>query len=219
MLATSAHSLHDSYVKSRTTRSYDSPTRKEHAELTRRAIIDALIELLVDEHPALVSIPAVAKRANVSVRTVYHHFPTKEALFDELLDTTNRPEHRPVLDEATSPKQLTQSVPDAYRYLEHNAALFNAVRVSEVGSRIRGALDQRNSARIQKAMQPLADDLDDETFRRLCAIVGAILSSDTYRNLTVRYGLERDDAAAVASWAITTLTDRAKRTKRVGEAT
>jgi hypothetical protein len=71
--------------------------------------------------------------------------------------------------------------------------------------------------RIEKALQPLADDLGDNEFRRLCAIVGAIVSNDTFRSLTVRYGLERDDAAAVASWAITTLTDRAKRTKRVGE--
>src|SRR3954462_11150288 len=118
MLATCAYSLHDSYVKSRTTRPYDSPTRKEHAELTRRAIIQALIELLVDEHPALVSIPAVAKRANVSGRTVYHHFPTKGALFDELIDTTRRPEYRPELDAATSPKELARKIPDAYRYLE-----------------------------------------------------------------------------------------------------
>jgi AcrR family transcriptional regulator len=204
-------------VKSRTTRPYESPTRKEHAELTRRAIIEALIALLVDEHPATISIPAVAKRANVSVRTVYHHFPTKEALFDELLDTTNRPEYRPELNEATTPKELAQTIPDAYRYLERNADLFHAVRVSEVGSRIKGVLDQRNIDRIEKALQPLKTDLDDEAFRRLCAIVGAIASSDTYRNLTVRYGLDRDDAAAVTTWAVTTLTDRARRTKRVGE--
>ena len=212
------HSLHDPYVKSRTTRSYDSPTRKEHAELTRQAIIDALIALLVDEHPALVSIPAVAKRAKVSVRTVYHHFPTKEALFDELVrDSTQRPEYRPQIDEATSPKELAQTIPDAYRYLERNVDLFHAVRVSEVGSRVNEVVDQRSVERIQKGLQPLADDLDDESFRRLCAIVGAIVSSDTYRNLTVRFGLERDEAAAVASWAVTTLTDRAKRTKRVGD--
>ena len=41
--------------------------------------------------------------------------------------------------------------------------------------------------------------------------------SQAVNNLTGRYGLDRDDAAAAAGWAITTLTDRAKRTKRVGE--
>jgi AcrR family transcriptional regulator len=204
-------------VKSRTNRPYDSPTRKEHAELTRQAIVDAFVGLMVDEHPATISIPAVAKRANVSVRTVYHYFPTKEALFDELLDQTRRPEYRPQLDDAKSPKELAENIPVQYQYLERNADLFNAARMSEVNSRIRATLDQRNVDRMAKALQPLADDLDDVAFRRLCAIVGAIASSDTYRNLTVRHGLDRDDAAAATAWAITTLTDRAKRTKRVGE--
>jgi AcrR family transcriptional regulator len=200
----------------KSTRSYESPTRREHAKLTRRAIIDALVELLVDEHPATVSIPAVAKRANVSVRTVYHHFPTKEALFDALVDASQRPDQGQNLETATTPKELVETMPAAYEYLERNAALFNAVRVSEVNSRIRGELDRRNVARITRALQPLATDLDDESFKRLCAVVGALSSNDTYRNLTVRYGLDRDEAAAAASWAITTLTDRAKRTKRVG---
>jgi len=204
-------------VKSRTSRPYDSPTRKEHAELTRQAIVDAFVGLMVDEHPATISIPAVAKRANVSVRTVYHYFPTKDALFDELLDQTQRPEYRPQLDDAKSPKELADNIPITYRYLERNADLFNAARMSEINSRIRATLDQRNVDRMAKALQPLADDLDDVAFRRLCAIVGAIASNDTYRNLTVRHGLSRDDAAAATAWAITTLTDRAKRTKRVGD--
>ena len=204
-------------MKSRTRRPYDSPTRKEHAELTRQAIVDAFVGLLVDDHPATISIPAVAKRANVSVRTVYHYFPTKEALFDELLDQTQRPEYRPELNEATSPKELAANIPLAYEYLERNADLFNAARMSEVNSRIRATLDQRNVDRMAKALEPLADDLDDEAFRRLCAIIGAIASNDTYRNLTGRHGLDLDDAAAATAWAITTLTDRAKRTKRVGD--
>src|SRR5688572_9549807 len=84
MVATSMYSLHDPYVKSR--RPYESPTRREHAELTRQRIIEALMDLLVEERPSTISIPAVAKRAGVSVRTVYHHFPTKEALFDAMPD-------------------------------------------------------------------------------------------------------------------------------------
>jgi len=198
-------------------RSYDSPTRREHAELTRQQILDALIALLVDERPSTVSVPAVAKRANVSVRTVYHYFPTKGALFDALVATTQSPDQRIHLDDATTPRELAENLPVAYQYLERNAALFNAVRVSEVHPRVQSELDRRNVARIEQAMKPLMDDLDDGTFRLLCAVVGALASNDTYRNLTGRYGLERDEAGAVAGWAITTLTDRAKRTKRVGK--
>ena len=209
------YSLHDPYVKS-TTRSYDSPTRKEHAELTRQRILDALIELMVDERPATISIPAVAKRANVSVRTVYHHFATKEALFDALAATPQERGGGTELPVPQTPKELATGMRAAYVYLEHNAALFNAVRVSEVEPLVRGQLDRRANARVRDALQPVSDRLDDEAFTRLCAVIGALVSNDTYRLLTRRYGLPRDEAADVAAWAITTLTDRAKRTGRVG---
>jgi AcrR family transcriptional regulator len=206
--------LHDPYVKS--TRPYDSPTRREHAELTRRRILDALIDLMVDERPATISIPAVAKRANVSVRTVYHHFATKEALFDALAAAPQERGGGSELPQPQSPKELAAGMRAAYVYLEHNADLFNAVRASEVEPRVRGQLDRRANERMRDALAPIADRLDDEAFARLCAIVGALVSNDTYRNLTRRYGLPRDEAADVAAWAITTLTDRAKRTGRVG---
>ena len=38
--------------------------------------------MLADEEVDEVTVPLVAMRARVSVRTVYRHFPTKEALFD-----------------------------------------------------------------------------------------------------------------------------------------
>ena len=216
MVATRRYSLHDPYVKS-SKRAYESPTRKEHAELTRQAIIKALIDLLIDERPATVSIPAVAKRANVSVRTVYHHFATKEALFDALAEFARVRSGGADLPDATSPREFATRLPDVYRYLDANAALFNAVRVSEIDSAVRTKVDQRSVARTEKALQPLLEQLDEDAFRRLCAVVGTIASHDGYRALTTRYGLSRDEAAAAAGWAITTLTDRAKRTGRVGD--
>ena len=60
------------------------PSRRAHAEDTRTAILRALVDLIVEEGPGTISIPQVAARAEVSVRTVYHYFPTKEALFDGL---------------------------------------------------------------------------------------------------------------------------------------
>ena len=120
-------------MKSR--RSYESPTRREHAELTRRKIIDALVDLLVEERPATISIPAVARRANVSVRTVYHHFPTKEALFDALPDATRYRGTGEVID-PHSPKELAMMARTAFSYFEQNEALFNALRLSEASAHV-----------------------------------------------------------------------------------
>src|SRR3954453_9419387 len=67
------------------------PTRSvslhdEHAAATRTRILDAVVDLIVHEHPATLSMPAVASRAGVSLRTVYRYFPTKEALIDAIGD-------------------------------------------------------------------------------------------------------------------------------------
>ena len=53
------------------TRPYDNRLRQEQAQATADRIMAALCELLIEDRPASVSIPAVAKRARVSVRTVY----------------------------------------------------------------------------------------------------------------------------------------------------
>jgi hypothetical protein len=64
---------------------------------------------------------------------------------------------------------------------------------------------------------PLVDRLDKEDLLRLQGLIGMLVSYDTYRTLTRRYGLSVDDAAKAVSWAVTVLADRAKRTGRVGD--
>ena len=64
--------------------------RRRRAEVSRQAIRDAVTELLATEHPASLSIPAVAERAGVSVRTVYRHFPTKQDLLDDVSEIQQR---------------------------------------------------------------------------------------------------------------------------------
>ena len=54
--------------------------RTAHRDDTRRVILEAFLELLDDESPLTVSMPEVAARAGVSVRTLYRYFPNKEAL-------------------------------------------------------------------------------------------------------------------------------------------
>src|SRR4051795_13738174 len=67
-----------------TGRSYESPLREEQTAATRERILATVAELVVTESPALISIPMIAQKARVSVRTVYRHFPTKEDLYGEL---------------------------------------------------------------------------------------------------------------------------------------
>jgi AcrR family transcriptional regulator len=57
------------------------PLRAEHAEATQRAIVDAARQLFGQAGYAATSIDQIAAAARVTKGAVYHHFPSKPAVF------------------------------------------------------------------------------------------------------------------------------------------
>jgi AcrR family transcriptional regulator len=55
--------------------------RSQHAEATRRAVLDAARSLFGRQGYAQTSVDEIADAARVTKGAVYHHFPGKEALF------------------------------------------------------------------------------------------------------------------------------------------
>src|SRR4030095_12883026 len=53
---------------------------------TRRAILDAMVDVIMETDGIGFSVQAVADRAGVSHRTIYNHFPTRESLCDAFSD-------------------------------------------------------------------------------------------------------------------------------------
>lgn len=67
-------------------RSYQSPLREEQAAATRERILEAAHRLLGRIRPVDLAYAQIAEEAQVSVRTVYRHFPTSDELFLALSD-------------------------------------------------------------------------------------------------------------------------------------
>ncbi len=68
----------------RKTRRYHSPRRKEQAEATRKAIMDAAERLFEKDGYVATSMVAIAKEAGVALKTVYLAFETKGGLLRAL---------------------------------------------------------------------------------------------------------------------------------------
>jgi AcrR family transcriptional regulator len=66
------------------TRRYHSPRRKEQAEATRTAILDAAERLFIEDGYVRTSMAAIAKEAGVALKTVYLGFETKGGLLRAL---------------------------------------------------------------------------------------------------------------------------------------
>src|SRR3977135_1421570 len=68
----------------KTTRSYESPRRREQAAATRRAILSAAQRLFERQGYAATTMAAIADDARVALKTVYVAFETKSGLLRAL---------------------------------------------------------------------------------------------------------------------------------------
>ena len=63
-------------------RKYDMGTREQAKTATRDAIIKSAVDNFMAERSFAITLPAVAERADVTVKTVLRHFGSREALID-----------------------------------------------------------------------------------------------------------------------------------------
>ena len=68
------------------TRSYNSEQRERQAEATRRRILDVAGDLFARDGYAAVSMAELARQAEVSVASLYLHFPGKAAVVQGMVD-------------------------------------------------------------------------------------------------------------------------------------
>ncbi len=64
------------------TRSYTMGVRQTAKDATRDAIINAAIDTFMAERSFAITLPAVAERADVTVKTVLRHFGSRDALIE-----------------------------------------------------------------------------------------------------------------------------------------
>jgi len=69
-------------------RSYDSPRRREQADATQSAILDAARALFLNRGYVATSVRAIAERAGVSAATVYQAFGNKRSILSRLVDVS-----------------------------------------------------------------------------------------------------------------------------------
>jgi AcrR family transcriptional regulator len=183
------------------TRPYDNRLRQEQAQGTADRIVAALCDLLIEERPANVSIPEVAKRAGVSVRTVYSHFPTKDDLFEALSPYVARTYfdayQGPGWDPDGSMRDLAQRAGPSFVPV---IPLFVALTRAGIDD------DQHAKARSEQRLDHMAQvlrndvpELDGAPLQRLAAIFGAVVSWHVVQRL-LRAGEDAESTGELLAW-------------------
>lgn len=185
-----------------------SAVRDDHRAVTRGRIVDAVSALIAEEHPAAISVPAVARRAGVGVATVYRYFPTKEALLDAAA-------YAPVsVDAARLPTRFDEVGPSlgaAWRELAENLALVRGQFASPLGRELHRRRWQVKHDAMTGIVRERGLDPDGLEGRRLLGIADVLTSSTALLELHDKAGVPVDDAAEWCSWALAVLFEESAR--------
>ena len=196
-------------MRARASRAYSSPLRAEQAEQTTARIVQAAVDLLSEGDASDLSMPEVAERAGVSVRTVYRSFASKDELLDAVIGWINGHLSRVINAPPETRHDFETTTADVIEGLFEIEPLLRALFATAAGraSHQRTARGREESLRGAYAAE-LAD-LDDGEARRLLAVLHLVASSNGALFMKDYWDLPPEDIGRVIQWAIRVLADAA----------
>ena len=193
------------------TRPYESPLRAEQMEQTRVRILEATTDVVADPASEEVTIPLVAKRAQVSLRTVYRHFATREALFDAWAEWVDERLRIHLHSYPDSAEQLAPFARELYRSYDESGSLVRAMLASRAGRAVRERTRRRRRRAFNRAMRELTAGLEPKARARALAVVYLLVSAPAWQAMREQSGLDGVEAGKAAAWALRVLTDELRR--------
>jgi AcrR family transcriptional regulator len=185
---------------------------------TRRAILEAMVDVIMEKDGIGFSVQAVADRAGVTHRTIYNHFPTREALCDAFSDYVDE-----LLVASSGAPEPTWSLPSIpllvdglYRTLALRDRHARAYVMLMIGNRRPMTAWRKRSLMAEKLIAREQSERIPLTPRQVTAVIRMFVSTMGWHLLTEQCGLSTDEAAAASTWATRTLLDAAiaKRTAK-----
>lgn len=113
-------------------RDYHSPLRRDRAEQTRAAVLDAATRLFTERGWAATGVRDIARAAGVSVETVYASVGTKTEVLEQALDVAIVGDDEPV-DLSARPEYRAMATGDLRARIEASSGLTATVHARTVG--------------------------------------------------------------------------------------
>lgn len=176
--------------------------RDEQRQLTRRKVIDAVLDLVAEGTMAELSVPLVSKRSGVSVATIYRHFPTKDVLLGAAAE---EPALRATGTDVTGAdgeaylRKLWTDFADRLDLLRHQV-------VSEAGREMRAQRYDASKAWFADRLAGAGIDPATADGQRLIRVALLLTSSLALLDLHDRQGRSPDEAVDDVTWALSALT-------------
>lgn len=174
--------------------------------------MEALVDVLSTDGISEFSVQAVADRAKVSHRTVYRHYPSREALLEGLTEHLEDPMRASGLPGIpASLDQAVDSIVPLFEFFEKHAPTLEAMVVVRLALGVEPARSQERTKAFQDLVEEDAPNLDPEETRSYAMGLRAIASSQHWYVLTRRLGISTPRAADVTAESLRALIGQIRR--------
>lgn len=171
-----------------------------HADLTRQAILDAAVAMLERSSVSELTVRAVAKQANISERTVFRYFATREEFLDAVADVVRA---RLALPPPPTTKEELRAAPRAlYTRFEAVPNLTKAALHSELFHRMRETQARARWKAVQELVERLAPRRSERQRRIAAANIRYYLAASSWHYFRFYFGFSLEDTIACAETAI-----------------
>jgi AcrR family transcriptional regulator len=176
--------------------------QEARSAVVRDRVLAGVAELLAagDE----LTFARVARAAGVPERTVYRHFPTRQALLSAVVDWVNQrvgdDVQRPTTAEAAG-----QLVRRAFPVFDEVAPMMRELLASRDGLPARLTDNEQRQRAALDLVAHQVPDVDPTTARRLAAIVQLLISAAAWQTMRDYWGFDGPQAAEASALAINLL--------------
>jgi AcrR family transcriptional regulator len=164
--------------------------------LTRNLILDAAIDMLERASVSELTVRAAAKHANISERTVFRHFPSRDDFLDAVADEMRARMELPA--PPTTLAELAGAARALYQVFEDKRNLTKAALHSELFHRMRETQAKARWIAVRDIVNQLAPQRSERDRKIAAANIRYYLSASTwhYYRFYFRFSLEESIACA-----------------------
>jgi AcrR family transcriptional regulator len=183
--------------------------RERHTDLTRQAILEAVAAEVVDGSLDELSFNRVAERSGVSRRTVFRHFPTREALIASFNQYVY--DHIGLAPSASHGRPLGEVMREVFPGFDKNELLIRALTSTQAGRRLSHSGRPERVKMLDAAIKPHTTHLPAHDRTRALAVFAHLFTAAAWVRFKDDFDMDGVETGEAMAWAMDALLDDLKR--------